>query len=183
MQWLILTEGLPVGAWRERIGMSNACQHCPAQAKETLQHAFQECTEIKQVWQLFWNTRGGAGLPPSYTSWENISRGLMTDTPSSTIKKDLRWTQQPLSPSHLTPLGTFSEPKYSGQSGAKESILLSKSSISTLELSFGTHGETQSIVLWRHTRNYSDTHAMKKNNNNSLLASRKTGQHRRFLGD
>lgn len=26
MQWLILTEGLPVGAWWERIGMSNACQ-------------------------------------------------------------------------------------------------------------------------------------------------------------
>lgn len=28
-QWLILTEGLPVGAWRERIGLPSQCQLCP----------------------------------------------------------------------------------------------------------------------------------------------------------
>lgn len=61
------------------------------QSKETLQHAFQDCTEIKQVWQLFWNTRKAAGLPPSYTSWTDISRGLMTDTPGPNIEEDLRW--------------------------------------------------------------------------------------------
>ena len=53
MQWLILTEGLPVGAWRERVGLPNTCQLCPAQPRETLQHAFQDCTEIRRVWELF----------------------------------------------------------------------------------------------------------------------------------
>ena len=91
MQWFILTEGLPIGAWGEKIGLPNACQLCPAQAKETFQHAFQECTEISQVWQLFWNTRRTVGLPPSYTTWKDISRGLMTNTPGPNIKEDLCW--------------------------------------------------------------------------------------------
>lgn len=49
MQWLVLTEGLPVGAWRERIGLPNTCQICPAQERETLQHAFRDCSEITQA--------------------------------------------------------------------------------------------------------------------------------------
>jgi hypothetical protein len=68
MQWLILAEGLPVGAWRERVGLPTNCQLCPSQDRETLQHAFQDCTEIQQVWTLFRNTRITAGLPPSYLS-------------------------------------------------------------------------------------------------------------------
>lgn len=47
MQWLILTEGLPVGAWRERLGLPNACQLCVDQTKETLQHAFYDYSKIR----------------------------------------------------------------------------------------------------------------------------------------
>lgn len=36
LQWLILTEGLPMGAWRERLGLPNNCQLCPEQSRETL---------------------------------------------------------------------------------------------------------------------------------------------------
>ena len=45
MQWLVLTGGLPVGAWRERLGLPNHCPLCPLQPRETLQHALQECPE------------------------------------------------------------------------------------------------------------------------------------------
>ena len=91
MQWLILTEGLPVGAWRERIGLPNHCQLCPAQSRETLQHAFQECTEITRAWDLFRALRIVAGLPHSYTSWRDISRGLMTEPAGPSMEEDLRW--------------------------------------------------------------------------------------------
>ena len=56
MQWLILTEGLPVRAWRERIGLPHACQICPNPVRETLQHAFLECPAINQAWELFRKT-------------------------------------------------------------------------------------------------------------------------------
>ena len=68
MQWLILNEGLPVGAWRERVGLPSHCQVCPTQDQETLQHAFQNCTEVKRAWALFRNTRTAAGLLPSYNT-------------------------------------------------------------------------------------------------------------------
>ena len=91
MQWLILTEGLPVGAWRERLGLSNQCQLCPAQSRETLQHAFLDCPEIKQAWVLFRNIRIEAGLPPSYLNWKDISRGLMRDAPGPSMEESLCW--------------------------------------------------------------------------------------------
>lgn len=46
MQWLILTQGLPVGAWREKLGLNGTCHICTLQEHETLQHAFIECTEV-----------------------------------------------------------------------------------------------------------------------------------------
>lgn len=91
MQWLILTEGLPVGAWRERLGLPSNCQLCPSQDRETLQHAFLECSEVRKAWDLFRNTRRAAGLPPSYNNWREISRGLMTEPPGPNIEENLRW--------------------------------------------------------------------------------------------
>lgn len=91
MQWLILTEGLPVGAWRERLGLPSNCQLCPSQDRETLQHAFLECSEVRKAWDLFRNTRRAARLPPSYSNWREISRGLMTEPPGPNIEENLRW--------------------------------------------------------------------------------------------
>jgi hypothetical protein len=91
MQLLIFTEGLPVGAWRERLGLPSNCQLCSAQPRETLQHAFQDCLEIRRVWTLFQQTRQVAGLPPSYRTWTEISRGLMDDPPGPSVEETLRW--------------------------------------------------------------------------------------------
>lgn len=91
MQWLILTEGLPVGAWRERIGLPNECQLCPAQSKGTFQHAFVECPAVSQAWELFRNTRNAAGLSLAHHSWTDMSRGLMNEAPGPTMEEDLRW--------------------------------------------------------------------------------------------
>ena len=91
MQWLILTEGLPVGEWRERIGLSNECQLCPQHEKEILKHAFRDCPEICKAWDLYRNTRNAAGLPHSYNTWQEISRGLMTEPEGPSATDDLQW--------------------------------------------------------------------------------------------
>ena len=91
MQWLVLTEGLPVGAWRERIGLRSDCQLCPGQVRETLQHAFLDCEEVKQAWVLFRKTRQAAGLPPDYSTWVEVSRGKMTDPPGPRAEEELQW--------------------------------------------------------------------------------------------
>lgn len=91
MQWLILTEGLPVGAWREKIGLPSNCELCLTPVKETLQHAFKDCPHVSRAWTLFRNTRQAAKLPPSYFEWLDISRGLMRDPPGPQLDEELRW--------------------------------------------------------------------------------------------
>jgi hypothetical protein len=91
MQWLLLTDGLPVGAWREKIGLNGACQLCVLQERETAQHAFLECEEVKQVWDLFRNTRAKTDLPSAYHNWTEISRGLMSNPSGPSVESDLRW--------------------------------------------------------------------------------------------
>ena len=90
MQWLILTEGLPVGAWRERIGLPSDCELCPAPVKETLQHALMDCPQLCRARELFRNTRRLARLPPAYLSWLEISRGLTRDPPGPSVEEELR---------------------------------------------------------------------------------------------
>lgn len=91
MQWLVLPEGLLVGAWREKVGLPSDCKLCPIPVKETLQHALMDCSQLSRAWELFRNTRTAADLPPSYLSWLDISRGLMGDPPGSHIEEELRW--------------------------------------------------------------------------------------------
>jgi hypothetical protein len=73
MQWLVFTEGLLVGAWRERIGFPNNCELCLTPIKETLQHALKDCPHLSKAWELFRNTRRAAKLSPAYLSWADIS--------------------------------------------------------------------------------------------------------------
>ena len=91
MQWLILNEGLPVGAWRERLGHNGDCELCIPTARETLQHAFVECKEIYQAWNFFRQTRRLAGHPQAYTTWKEISRGLMHEPEGPRVEADLQW--------------------------------------------------------------------------------------------
>ena len=91
MQWLILTEGLPVGAWRERLGLESTCQLCPNPTRDTLQHSFLDCPEVARIWPLFRSTRNLAGLPPAYHSWKEINRGLLTEPSGPSMEEELRW--------------------------------------------------------------------------------------------
>ena len=91
MQWLVLTKGLPVGEWRERIGLPSNCELCPLPVNETLQHALKDCPQLSRAWELFRQTRQLAHLPPAYTSWSDISRGLMGDIPGLQVDEELRW--------------------------------------------------------------------------------------------
>ena len=91
LQWLILAEGVPVGAWREKLGLPGHCLLCASQERETLQHAFLECEEIKDAWSYLRKTRVAAGLTPAYTTWREVSRGLMTDPGGPTVEAELQW--------------------------------------------------------------------------------------------
>ena len=91
MQWLLLAEGLPVGSWREKLGLNGECELCILQEKETAAHAFLECAEVHQVWELFRNTRAKTDLAPAYFSWTEISRGLMTVPSGPNVESKLRW--------------------------------------------------------------------------------------------
>ena len=91
MQWLILTKGLPVGEWREKIGLDGICQLCILQTKETLQHAFLECPEVTQAWDLFRALRAKTGRPPAYLNWLEVSRGLMAQPEGPSVESKLRW--------------------------------------------------------------------------------------------
>ena len=91
MQWLILSEGLPVGAWREKLGLSGACQLCAHHERETLAHSFLECQEVTQSWTYFRATRNRAGLPTEYTTWAEISRGLLKIPRGPSVEADLQW--------------------------------------------------------------------------------------------
>jgi hypothetical protein len=62
------TEGLPLGAWQECIGLSSACQLCPTQDTKTLQYAFQDCTKIKK----------GVGALPKYKTSSWTPTGIYT---------------------------------------------------------------------------------------------------------
>ena len=91
MQWLLLAEGLPVGSWREKVGLNGACQLCILQERETTKHAFLDCEEVKQAWELFRNIIAKTNLPPAYHTWTEISRGLMTIPSGPSVEAELRW--------------------------------------------------------------------------------------------
>ena len=125
MQWLILTEGLPVGVWREKLGLPSECQLCISHAKETLQHAFHDCPEISNVWNMFRNTRHSAGLPAAYNTWTEISRGLMSETPGPSIEEDLRWDTAAAYRITMETPRDILRATYSGRYGVKGWILTS----------------------------------------------------------
>ena len=91
LQWLILNEGLPVGAWREKLGFNSDCQICFPHARETLRHAFVECTEVAQAWDFFRRLRNKIGLPRAYHTWNEMSRGLMSEPEGPSVESDLQW--------------------------------------------------------------------------------------------
>ena len=61
------------------------------QEHETLQHVFLDCEEVKQAWICFRQTRIAAGLSPAYTTWKDVSRGLMTNPGGPSVDADLQW--------------------------------------------------------------------------------------------
>ena len=91
MQWLVIAEGLPVGAWREKIGLDGKCQICAEQERETLQHALVDCTEVTRAWTLFRQLRSITGQTQAYLTWKDISRGLMTTPAGISVETELQW--------------------------------------------------------------------------------------------
>jgi hypothetical protein len=71
--------------------MDGVCQLCNQQERETLQHVFVECIEVKQTWELFRQLRSMAGPSPAFLNWKEVSRGLMTYSGGPKVDSDLQW--------------------------------------------------------------------------------------------
>ena len=183
MQWLVLTEGLPVGAWRERIGLSNDCQLCPHPTNETLQHAFMDCPEVRKAWELFRNTRRVQNyhqhITPGNTlveDWWHNPLGLpWTKTYGGTQRQHFLSTQ--------ILLGTSSEQISYGLYGASALPTPLRMTFFIWEWFYGMLGETLSNVLWKHIKNCSGTKGTRRNDKKWSHAFRKYGHQQTYLAD
>ena len=175
LQWLILTDGLPVGSWREKLGLNSACQLCVLQERETSQHAFLDCEEIQQAWHLFRTTRAKADLQSAYHTWAEISRGLLTD-PGVLVSNQI---SDGIPPRHsqliMKPPGTCCEPSCYGPYGAKDSPTHSTTRGFTWGWSYGTPGGILSTQQWRLLKSCTDIKKTKKRDRSKLLVSNKSG--------
>jgi hypothetical protein len=50
-----------------------------------------ECEEVKRAWILFRRTRLKSGQPEAYTTWKEISRGLLSTPSGPSVDTDLQW--------------------------------------------------------------------------------------------
>jgi hypothetical protein len=173
---LILTDGLPVGSWREKLGLSSACQLYILQERETTQHAFLDCEEVRQIWDLFKTTKAKTDLQPAYLDWVEISRGLMTDLEGPSVDSDHRWdTASAFTINAETPWDAC-EPNCYGLYGVKDWLMLSMMKGFIWDLSYDTVGGILSMRLWRHSRSFTATNETKKKGKNILHVFNKFGQ-------
>ena len=176
MQWLILTEGLPVGAWRERIGLPNACRLCVDQTRETLQHAFQDCLEISRVWFLFRDTRQLTELPPAYTTWKEISRGLMTEPPGPKMEEELKWDTATAYKVTLETPWDILRAHILWAIWCHKVDLAFRNDQFHLGAVLWNAWRTRYIVQWKHLKNCPDTRERRKRGRRQSLASSQYGQ-------
>ena len=50
-----------------------------------------DCHKVSITWTLFQNTRRASGLSAGYTTWKEISRGLLSTPAGPSAEDDLRW--------------------------------------------------------------------------------------------
>ncbi len=51
--WLIMAKGLPIGAWRTRIGHQRICNLCNDGFLETSKHGLMRCAIVQEAWSKF----------------------------------------------------------------------------------------------------------------------------------
>lgn len=51
MIWLTIAEGLPIGAWRVRMGHSGICPLCQGNHMQTAKHGFFTYQAVRPAWE------------------------------------------------------------------------------------------------------------------------------------
>lgn len=89
--WLIINKGLPIGAWRSRLGLPSECTLCTGNQEETLEHCFRTCVGVEKAWELYKNLRQKANLPREPENWEETLMGKALSTTPQTYKEEIPW--------------------------------------------------------------------------------------------
>lgn len=89
--WLIVNKGLPVGAWRARMGLPSKCTICVGDHEESLQYCFQTCTEVQKVWGSFRCLRQEANLTQEPENWEEVLMGKALATTRQVYEEEIPW--------------------------------------------------------------------------------------------
>jgi hypothetical protein len=63
MKWLILAQGISVGAWRRVMGLESGCSLCNTDILETIHHAFWACPHTQLAWVKYNNLWMQHNLP------------------------------------------------------------------------------------------------------------------------
>lgn len=105
--WLTIADGLPLGAWRVRIGHSGICPLCTSRVLQTNEHGLFSCPAVIIAWQRLRRIRSKAGLQPGLMTWEEVLYGDLgtPNTPGRGVQDtDTLWDAgQPCSINVSTP--------------------------------------------------------------------------------
>jgi hypothetical protein len=75
MVWLVIAEGLPIGAWRMWIGHSGLCTLCRSTKIQTWEHAFFGCPIVKEAWERLRCMRNRVWQPLGLVDWNMVIYG------------------------------------------------------------------------------------------------------------
>jgi len=120
MLWLTMEKGLPIGAWRTRIGYQRTCNLCDDGVLGTLEHGLMRCVVVEKAWSKFRELRVKYALLARHSSWEDILLGeLQAPCSEFTNEEDIEWD---ISKSYILVsqlLGIFLSPIYYGSCNVK----------------------------------------------------------------
>jgi hypothetical protein len=91
MVWLIMVEGLPIGAWHIQIGQEGICNLCTKSSLKTTKHGLMWCAIIQEVWCNFRDFKIRSLLLPRYFSWEKVLLGELQQCHNELVDEKMEW--------------------------------------------------------------------------------------------
>lgn len=91
MIWLTIAEGIPVGAWRRRIGQSGECNLCVGGMLQTARHAFFDCARVKIIWDKIRELMSPIHSAPKIGTWEQALYGDLGHPRIVNTAEDILW--------------------------------------------------------------------------------------------
>lgn len=77
MYWLVLAEGIPIGAWQQVIGLDGQYTLCNNETLETIHHTFWACPHVRLA-RVKLNFLCSTAYLPTLAIWEDVLFGQLT---------------------------------------------------------------------------------------------------------